>query len=435
MPTYAIHTLGCKVNQYESTLIGQSLEDAGILPAPPGEPADICIVNTCAVTAEAERKARQIIRHAVSENPGAYVIVTGCYAQLRPKELAALDGVAYICGNRSKLAAARAAVSFARTGRRQASDTVETLENAPFERSAIRKPVGGRVRAYVKIEDGCDSSCAYCAIRAARGPVRSKPLSDVVAEVSGLARSGYREVVLTGIEISAYGRDHGQGDLADLTAALSGIPGLERVRLGSLDPALLTPAFADRLAACPNLAHHFHLSLQSGCDRTLAAMRRKYNTAMVTRNIAHLREIFSDVCFTADTIVGFPGESDADFARTAGFIDGLDLLYNHIFPFSRRPDTEADRMPGQIPPPVKSARLHTLEGIREQSARRVCESRLGRELLILCEEYENGAVFGHSADFLPVAAPAAADLRGEFLTVRADRYEDGRIVGEIVGTG
>ncbi len=429
MSTYIIHTLGCKVNQYESGVIAQSLEDAGLSPAPPDSPADVCIVNTCAVTAESERKARQIIRRTAAENPGAYIIVTGCYAQLRPDELAAINGVSFVCGNRAKMAAADAAIRFAKTGERLSSSAVESLENAPFEPSAIRK--SERTRAYVKIEDGCDSACAYCTIKTARGPVRSKPMTDVIREVEGLVRTGYREVVLTGIEISAWGRDTKEGNLADLILALSDIEGLNRIRLGSLDPALLTPTFADRLTGTSNLAHHFHLSLQSGCDRTLAAMRRRYNTAMITRNVTHLREIFSDACFTADTIVGFPGESDADFAATAAFIDGLDLLYNHIFPYSRRPNTEADKMSDQIPEPTKSSRLHALEEIRDRSTQRVCEGYLGQELRVLCEEFDGSRISGHTANFIPVNAPAVADLHGKFVKIRADRYENGSLIGKI----
>ncbi|MGM9681493.1 MAG: tRNA (N(6)-L-threonylcarbamoyladenosine(37)-C(2))-methylthiotransferase MtaB [Eubacteriales bacterium] len=426
--SFVIHTLGCKVNQYESQVIREHLESQGLSAVEDGY-ADICIINTCAVTAESERKARQIIRRTVSRNPDAYVIVTGCYAQLRPGELSAIPGVAFVCGNRSKLAAADAALRFAQTGERLTSDRVEELSGASFERAAIHR--SERTRAYVKIEDGCQSKCAYCTIKDARGPVRSKSLSDTVNEVTGLVAAGYREIVLTGIEISAWGRDNREGDLADLIAALSEIPGLVRVRLGSLDPSLLTPAFTDRIASSANLAPHFHLSLQSGCDKTLAAMRRRYNTAMIARNVAHLRERLPNACFTADTIVGFPGESEEDFAKSARFIESLGLLYNHIFPFSRRPGTEADRMDGQLPESVKSERLHRLEAIRDESTRRVCEGYIGSERTVLFEEFDESMAIGHTDNFLEVAAPAVADLHGRFATVRLDRYENGRLIGRI----
>lgn len=426
--SFVIHTLGCKVNQYESQVIREHLESEGLSAVEDGD-ADICIINTCAVTAESERKARQIIRRTVSKNPDAYVIVTGCYAQLRPGELSAIPGVAFVCGNRSKLAAADAAIRFAQTGERLTCDQVEELSGASFERGAIHR--SERTRAYVKIEDGCQSKCAYCTIKDARGPVRSKPLPDTVDEVTGLVRAGYREIVLTGIEISAWGQDSHEGDLADLIAALSEIPGLVRVRLGSLDPSLLTPAFTDRMASSTNLAPHFHLSLQSGCDRTLAAMRRRYNTAMIARNVAYLRERLPDACFTADTIVGFPGESEKDFEESARFIESLGLLYNHIFPFSRRPGTEADRMDGQLSESVKAERLHRLEAIRDESTRKVCEGFIGSERAVLFEEFDGSMVSGHTDNFLEVAAPAVADLHGKLAIVRLDRYENGGLMGKI----
>ncbi|MGM9637332.1 MAG: tRNA (N(6)-L-threonylcarbamoyladenosine(37)-C(2))-methylthiotransferase MtaB [Eubacteriales bacterium] len=426
--SFVIHTLGCKVNQYESQVIREHLEAAGLRAVEDGD-ADICIINTCAVTAESERKARQIIRRTVTKNPNSYVIVTGCYAQLRPGELADIPGVAFVCGNRSKLAAADAAIRFAQTGERLSSDQVEGLAGAAFERAAIHR--SERTRAYVKIEDGCESKCAYCTIKDARGPVRSKALADTVDEVTGLVQAGYREIVLTGIEISAWGRDTHEGDLADLITALSEIPGLIRVRLGSLDPSLLTPAFTDRIASAENLAPHFHLSLQSGCDKTLAAMRRRYNTAMIARNVAHLRKVLPDSCFTADTIVGFPGETEEDFEQTVGFIEGLGLLYNHIFPFSRRPGTEADRMDGQLSESVKVERLHRLENLREASTKAVCEGYIGSERTVLFEEFDGNLASGHTDNFLEVAAPAVVDLHGKLADVRLDRYEKGRLIGKI----
>lgn len=428
--TFVIHTLGCKVNQYESRVIHESLVAAGLSPVKEGTVADICIINSCAVTAESERKTRQIVRRTLSENPDCYMIVTGCYAQLSPDELASIDGVGFVCGNRTKLSAADAAIHYAKTGVRRSTIGVDSLDGAPFERSCIH--ASERTRAYVKIEDGCDSKCAYCTIKNARGPVRSKPLADVVSEIEGLAAVGYREVVLTGIEISAWGRESAEGDLADLIRAIGSIDTLARIRLGSLDPALLTPAFVDRIADIPALAPHFHLSLQSGCDRTLFSMRRRYNCAMVRRNVAHIREVLPDACFTADTIVGFPGESEEDFAETLGFIEELGLIYNHIFPFSRRPNTEADRMEEQLTESVKSERLHRLEAVRDRSTHALLSAALGRNLTVLCEEYDGSHITGHTASFMEVTAPASADLRRKLVTVRADSVESGRIVGKIV---
>jgi threonylcarbamoyladenosine tRNA methylthiotransferase MtaB len=428
--TYRIHTLGCKVNQYESEVMAEMLEAAGILPAPKGTVADICLLNTCAVTAESERKARQIIRRLVKENPGCYLLVTGCYAQLRPEEIASLEGVSYVCGNRAKYTAAEAALQFAKTGKRTILTSAEALDGAQFEPALIRR--SERTRAYVKIEDGCDSHCAYCTIKEARGPIRSRSLADTHQEVEALTERGYREVVLTGIEISGWGKDSGEGDLADLLLSLSDIKGLSRIRLGSLDPSLLTPPFIRKLAQSPLLAPHFHLSLQSGCDKTLAAMRRRYNSSMVAQNVHYLREIFPNACLTADTIVGFPGESEEDFQSSAQFIDSLDLLFNHIFPFSRRPNTEADQMPNQISESEKAKRLHQLEEIRDSSTERVCRRFLEQKVEVLWEEYKAGTVIGHTANFLEIACPAVVDLRGKFSTVWIQSFQDGHLIGKIL---
>lgn len=434
--TFKIHTLGCKVNQYESEVISESLESAGLVPVR-GDTADICVINTCAVTAESERKARQLIRHIVSENSSAYIIVTGCYAQLRPNEIAEIEGVSYVCGNREKSEVIRAAKRFATSKERTSGTNVPSLIGAKFEPSRIKH--SERTRAYVKIEDGCNSVCAYCTIKDARGPVRSKPQEDVIAEVQWLAASGYREVVLTGIEISAWGIDLGKNetqkkklDLCDLILSLDDIYGLERIRLGSLDPSLLTPAFVERLAESKKLCPHFHLSLQSGCDKTLAAMRRKYNTAMITRNVEAIRATFPTAQFTADTIVGFPGETDADFETSMKFISKLSLVYNHIFPFSRRPGTEAYDMPDQIDEQVKNERLHELERVRDRSRKKILEGSLGSVVDVLFEERRGGIFKGHTRAFIEVGTRSAVDLRGKIGMVEILDIQDGIPIGRLL---
>lgn len=433
--TFKIHTLGCKVNQYESEVISEALEAAGLIAAR-GDAADISVINTCAVTAESERKARQLIRHIVSENPSAYIIVTGCYAQLRPKEIAAIEGVSYVCGNREKSEATRAAIRYATSGERTCGINVPSLVGAKFEPSCIVR--SERTRAYVKIEDGCNSVCAYCTIKDARGPVRSKPQEDVIAEVSRLAASGYREVVLTGIEISAWGKDgkkeqNGRGrDLCDLILSLDDIRGLERIRLGSLDPSLLTPSFVERLAESKKLCPHFHLSLQSGCDKTLAAMRRKYNTAMVARNVEAIRAAFPTAQFTADTIVGFPGETNEDFEASMKFISKLSLIYNHIFPYSRRPGTEAYDMPDQVDEHIKNERLHELEHVRDRSRKTILEGSLGSVVDVLFEERRGGIFKGHTRAFIEVGTRSAVDLRGKIGTVEIFEIQDGIPIGRLL---
>ncbi len=434
---FIIHTLGCKVNQYESTVMSEALSDAGLTKSGKDEPADVCIINSCAVTAESERKARQLVRRTIGENPDAYVIITGCYAQLRAEELLAIDGVSYVCGNYAKKEAVDAALLYASTGKRTEGINVPPLSDAKFEPSSIKH--SERTRAYVKIEDGCDSKCAYCTIKDARGPVRSKAMNDVHSEIAALAKSGYREVVLTGIEISAWGKDlyerksdGSRTDLCDLVLALGDIDGLERIRLGSLDPSLLTPDFVDRLAGSSKLCHHFHLSLQSGCDRTLAAMRRRYNTAAVIRNAEHIRSIMPGAMFTADTIVGFPGETDEDFDITEAFIDRLGLIYNHIFPFSRRPGTEAYGMSGQVSESVKSERLHRLEEVRERSRGRIFSELIGQEFDILFEDYSGSLARGHTASFIEVCVPSDIGLHGRSGKVIITDYRNGSAFGKLI---
>lgn len=428
--TFAVCTLGCKVNQYESQALSEELIRAGLHQLSFHEAADIYLVNTCSVTAEGERKVRQMIRRAHHKNPNACIIVTGCYAQVDGDKLATLPGVRFVCGNRQKRRAAEVALAFADGSLDSLAPIVEvpSLEGADFEPMTIHH--SERTRAYLKIEDGCESKCAYCIIPRARGPIRSKPLCEVVEEAKILIGAGYREIVLTGIEISAYGKDLGV-KLPDLLHALDKLEGLDRIRLGSLDPSLLTPAYTEQLRSVKKLAPHFHLSLQSGCDKTLASMRRRYNTTMVKRNVDAIRAAFPDACFTADVIVGFPGESDEDFATTCAHIDSLSLLDCHVFPYSRRPGTEAADMKGQIPESVKEERVHTLSKIVAEGRARVLDAQIGKTLPVLFEEEKDGYALGHTASFLDIAVPSPVSLHGQLHPVRLTEIKDGKLIGII----
>ena len=429
--TFAICTLGCKVNQYESQALSEELIRAGLSQRAFQESADIYIVNTCSVTAEGERKVRQMIRRANHKNPDACIIVTGCYAQVDGEKLATLPGVKFVCGNREKRRAAEFALAYIDGSYVDRAPIVEvpSLEGASFEPMTIHR--SERTRAYLKIEDGCESRCAYCIIPRARGPIRSKPLEEVVAEAKILIDAGYREIVLTGIEISAYGKDLDGVKLPDLLYALDKLEGLERIRLGSLDPSLLTPAYTEKLRLVNKLAPHFHLSLQSGCDKTLAAMRRRYNTSMVKRNVDAIRAAFPDACFTADVIVGFPGETDEDFSTTCSHVASLDLLDCHVFPYSKRPGTEAADMKGQIPESVKEERVHVLSAVVAQGRERVLQAQIGKVLPVLFEEEKDGYAIGHTASFLDVAIPSDTSLHGKFYHLRLTAIENGRLTGII----
>ncbi len=400
---------------------------------PFGARADAVIVNTCAVTVEAERKGRQMIHRALKDSPGCFLAVTGCSAELSASALAAIPGVAVVVGNRRKMAAVEAVLSHFDKKASAPADAcsknrVVSLAGAPFEPMRIQK--SERTRAYIKIEDGCESKCAYCAIRLARGGIRSKPVEEVLTEAQGLLDAGYREIVLTGIEISAYGKDLGYG-LADLLARLDALPFSFRLRLGSLDPAFLKPPIIASLASLSHLAHHFHLSLQSGCDKTLAAMRRTSNTTMIKRAVEGIRATMPDAAFTADVIVGFPGESEADFEESAAFIASLNLLDFHIFAFSPRPDTEAAAMPNQCGGSIKAAREKKLAALRAASTAKVLASWVGKALPVLFESWADGVAIGHTANFMEVAVPSPAPLDNALLSVFFLSVSKGRLIGRL----
>ncbi|MBQ9782984.1 MAG: tRNA (N(6)-L-threonylcarbamoyladenosine(37)-C(2))-methylthiotransferase MtaB [Clostridia bacterium] len=430
-----IYTLGCKVNQYESEAIAEELQRQGVEVLPPTEVCDAYIINTCTVTAESDRKARQFIRRAVSRNPQAVIVVTGCLAQTAPESLLRIAGVDAVVGNTEKLAAAKETVRLLDTDCKSSEQVcrVSDIDACGFESMAIT--TFERTRAYVKIEDGCESRCTYCIIPAARGKIRSKPPDDVVAEVTALTENGCREVVLTGIETASYGKDLGHCDLAELLARIDRIPGIGRVRLGSLDPSLIRPAFVERIAGLGSLSPHFHLSLQSGSSRILALMKRKYNAEQAMNAIRLLRERMPGVQFTTDVIVGFPGETEEDFRETVNFVERAEFLMVHIFPYSKRQGTPAAQMSGQIPEEVKRRRLHELEEVVRAGHRRILENalRIRPRREVLFESYENGYAYGHTDDFLEVAVPVSKPLHGRLETVLLKKTDGVVCFGELIG--
>jgi threonylcarbamoyladenosine tRNA methylthiotransferase MtaB len=422
--TVGIYTLGCKVNQYESQAIAERCEALGILVLPPEEICDAYIINTCTVTGEADRKARQYIRRAISQNPEAKIIVTGCFSQLNPRTVAEIPGVDYICGNTNKLAAAEVAAELLRASQKNQNPeiSVSDIKAAGFEPMQIKS--FGRTRAFLKIEDGCESNCAYCIIPAARGKIRSKPLAEVVSEVKTLIGAGCHEVVLTGIETAAYGRDLGT-DLSSLLEEIDNIEGIGRVRLGSLDPALLRPRFIERISKLRSLAPHFHISIQSGCDRVLALMRRKYNTGMARRALADLRAAFPGVQFTADMIVGFPGETDTDFADTLDFVRWAKFLSIHVFPYSRRPGTAAAQIPEQVPADIKKQRWDELDRLQSTIRRGILDDIVANSPVqeVLFENPEEKETFGHTASFIGVSVPGPLTDGRPLRHVKLERHD------------
>ena len=421
--TFAVYTLGCKVSQYESEAILEEAVRRGFTPVAEG--ADIAVINTCTVTAEGDRKCRQLIRRLVRQSPETKIMVCGCYSQVSPESVAAIDGVAYVCGTQNKLRTVERALELL-DGKAIPKIEVAPLAGADFE--SMRILHAPRTRAYIKIEDGCDNRCAYCKIPDARGHVRSKKIADVVAEARALTDAGVREVVLTGIETAAFGADTGES-LCDLLDAVNGIDGIERIRLGSLEPTLMRPAFLDRIAKVGKLTPHFHLSMQSGSSRTLAAMRRKYNAETAWRNIENTRAALPDVQFTTDFIVGFPGETDEDFAETMEFARRVGFLATHVFKYSKRAGTPAAKMPDQIPEEVKHARSQALIALSAESTAHCLAEILAAHPTetVLFEQKIGGLWSGHTAAFAEVRAASDADLHGELRKVRLDKIEDGYI--------
>ena len=431
--TVAVLTQGCKVNQYESEAIAEAFESVGFRVLSGDEVCDAYVINTCTVTGESDRKAGQLIRRVHHLAPGAKILVTGCFSQARPEAAASIPGVDFVCGNRDKLSVVSAAVRLLEEPAQEGAPVpaIGDMESAAFEKMTITK--FERTRAYVKIEDGCENHCTYCAIPGARGRVRSNAPEDVLTEVEGLIAGGCREVVLTGIETASYGRDLPGVTLAELLKKVDALPGIGRIRLGSLDPSLFKEDFVATVAGLSHLAPHFHLSVQSGSSAVLAAMKRKYNREMALAGIRRLRAAIPHVQLTADFIVGFPGESEADFADTMSFAKEADFLHMHVFAYSRRAGTVAANLPGQIPVPVKKERSAALIALGEEMHRGILTRALENPLReVLFESFSGGVAVGHTADFLEVAVRSDRPMHAETHTVRLLEASGDRLTGEVL---
>ena len=431
--TVGLYTLGCKVSQYETEAVAEAFERAGFTVSPFDAVCDVYVINTCTVTAESDRKSRQIIRRAVQRNPAAVVMACGCYAQTSGASVARIPGVAYVSGSAHKTELPARALSLLSARPGGALCEVSDIGQEPFEPMAITR--APRTRAYVKIEDGCECRCTYCAIPAARGSVRSKAPADVVREVMGLARGGTREVVLTGIETASYGTDLGGVRLIDLFEMLDAEPGVPRLRLGSLTPELIRPDFVARYAALGHAAPHLHLSVQSGADPVLRAMRRRYNRAMALSAIAALRAAIPAMQFTTDLMVGFPGEREEDFADTMDLVRQARFLAVHTFAYSARPGTPAAAFPDQIPPAVRHRRSAELIALSDAVGAAELDAVVAaaRPLSVLFETSEDGRFTGHSAEYIEVTVPdTGEDLHGRIVPVLPDVREGGVLRGHIL---
>ena len=426
MKKVALHNLGCKVNAYETEAMQEMLEHAGYEIVPFQEGADIYVINTCTVTNIADRKSRQMLHRARKMNPDAVVVAAGCYVQAQAEKQVIDPCIDIVLGNNKKqdLLTALQAYEEAHGDLREVIDINHTKE---YENLHLTKQ-GEHTRAYIKVQDGCNQFCSYCIIPYARGRVRSRAKEDVVAEVTDLAKNGYQEVVLTGIHLSSYGIDfENEDNLLSLIRAVHEIEGIKRIRLGSLEPRIITEEFVQALAAIPQLCPHFHLSLQSGCNETLKRMNRRYTSEEFYEKCEILRKYFEKPALTTDVIVGFPQETEEEFETTYEFLKKICFYETHIFKYSKREGTKAAVMQGQIPEQIKAKRSARLIELGEKNRRAYEESFLGKTVEVLVEEKSdvNGKEMwtGHTKEYMKIALESEKNLQNCILNVQ---IKDGR---------
>ena len=432
MKSVALHNLGCKVNGYEMDVMQQMLQEKGYKIVSFDERADIYIVNTCTVTNIADRKSRQMLHRAKKKNPDAIVVAVGCYVQAGGEEVLKDEGIDLAVGNNRKKDLVAILEKYMEEG--PANSNRKTLEHttiidigktAEYEEMRLQE-TSGHTRAYIKIQDGCNQFCSYCIIPYARGRVRSRSQEDILTEVRGLAEKGYKETVLTGIHISSYGVDKGKPALLELLKGIHGIDGIERIRLGSLEPRIVTEEFARELGKLPKLCPHFHLSLQSGCDATLKRMNRHYTTGEYYEKVRILRRVFGDPAITADIIVGFPGETEEEFQETKAFLEKIKFYEMHVFKYSKRKGTPAAVMENQVPEETKASRSNLLLTMEKMQSKEFRETFLGREEEILFEEgKEIGGDFyqiGHTKQYVKVAKKSEKSLSNTVIAGKITKF-------------
>lgn len=423
----SFYTLGCKVNQNETGALAQLFEASGYTVVDTEEAADVYVVNSCTVTNFGDQKSRKWLRRQKREHPGAVTVLTGCYPQAFPEEAAAIAEADVVTGSgnrRAILAAVQQVLdgTAERVVDIRPHEKGEKFEELPMDRFAEH------TRAFVKVEDGCNRRCAYCVIPRARGPVRSRAESSILEELRRLVQTGYREVVLTAISLPSYGTDTGTG-LAELVEHAAEVPGIDRIRLGSLDPDMLTDEDIRRLAAVPQLCPQFHLSLQSGCDKTLRAMRRPYTTAQYAEVVEKLRKAFGkeELSLTTDVIVGFPGETEEDFEASMAFVTAQRFLKVHVFPYSRRSGTPAYDFPDQIPEHEKEARSRRMNEAVEAVRAEEAAAMQGRKAEVLLETPLSNTLFtGYTKQYLPVVVTAPGYKSGDIVTVTLGEWDGQR---------
>lgn len=412
MKKVSFHTLGCKLNFAETATIARQFDEGGFVRASKGEPADICVINSCSVTSEADKKCRALVRKLIRENSGALIAITGCYAQLKPQDIADIEGVDLVIGNNNKGELFARISTLVKSGRAR----IHTCESSEIEQFFAAFSIGDRTRAFLKVQDGCDYHCSYCTIPKARGGSRNISIDTLVGEAQRIARDGIREIVLTGVNIGDFGRTTGETFL-ELITALDRVEGIERYRISSIEPNLLTDAVIDFCHRSSKFMPHYHIPLQSGSDRVLGAMRRRYNTARFAERLGAVRRA-ADPFIGIDVIVGFPGESEQDFEDTYRFIESVAPSFLHIFPYSERPDTDAILLGGKVTPQDSAARVHRLGELSARLHADYCNRFLGTTATVLFESTRrNGLMFGFTENYIKVSAPYDKELVGKIVPV------------------
>lgn len=424
-------TLGCKVNQYESQAMLAQLASSGFSVCQTGETADVVLINSCTVTAASDHKVRQTLHRARKSHPDAVIVLTGCMPQAFPEAAQALEDADVVLGNSNRSALASDILRYLST-RQRVIDIVPHENGEKFESMQVGS-FYERTRAFVKIQDGCNRFCSYCIIPYARGRIRSKPLDELKEELARLGQNGYREVVLTGINLSAYGQELGL-HLCDAVEAACAVPEIKRVRLGSLEPEQLQDDVIARLAKQEKLCPQFHLSLQSGCDATLRRMNRHYDTAEYRRIVNTLRQVFPNAAITTDIMVGFAGETEEEFAASLAFAKEIAFAKVHVFAYSRRPGTVAYNMPGQVSNAEKEKRSHAMIEVTEATRKSFLEKQVGLIQPVLLEQQaEPGIWEGYTPNYTPVHLASEEDLAGKILSVRLTGCQGDFCMGERVG--
>ena len=425
----SFHTLGCKLNFSESSTLARQFEEGGFERVGVNDEADICVINSCSVTEHADKKCRNIIRKLHRRNPSAIIAVTGCYAQLKPQEIAAIDGVDIVLGNNDKGDLYKRVVELGSRGQTQ----VYSCDCEEITRFFAAFSTGDRSRSFLKVQDGCDYKCAYCTIHYARGSSRNMPIAELVAEAEKVAESGLKEIVITGINTGDFGRTTGE-KFIDLLRALNEVESIERYRISSIEPNLITDEIIEFCAALPKFQHHFHIPLQSGSDRILGLMRRRYTSAKFADRIEKVRSLMPDAFIGIDVITGFPGETEEDFQQTYDLLARLKPSFLHIFPFSERPGTPAVDMPNKVPSYISTQRVARLEELSDALHYDFCAQGVGKEMDVLFEStMRGGMMYGYTGNYIRVKAPYRRDLINRVCRVKLSTIgEDCDVVAEIL---